>query len=186
MSRPWRARSRPRWRPSRGTRSSLSMTARRDGTAEQARRAQKRDRRISGPCAMTAIWARAAASIPACMRPRATSSSPWTATARTIPPTFPSSWRSCAPIPSLGMVSGVRVKRQDTASRRIASRLGNGFRNAMLGDGATDTGCGIKAFYRAAFLDASLFRSHAPLSDRAGAASWLEGRAMCPSITAPG
>ena len=54
--------------------------------------------------------------------------------------------------PSLGMVSGVRVKRQDTASRRVASRLGNRFRNAMLGDGATDTGCGIKAFYRAAFL----------------------------------
>src|ERR1700761_2882634 len=33
--------------------------------------------------------------------------------------------------PALGMVSGVRVKRQDTASRRIASRLGNRFRNWM-------------------------------------------------------
>jgi dolichol-phosphate mannosyltransferase len=54
--------------------------------------------------------------------------------------------------PSLVMVSGVRVKRQDTASRRIASKLANRFRNAMLGDGATDTGCGIKAFYRGAFL----------------------------------
>lgn len=59
--------------------------------------------------------------------------------------------------PSLGMVSGVRVKRQDTASRRIASRLGNRFRAAMLGDGATDTGCGIKAFYRAAFLQLPYF-----------------------------
>lgn len=59
--------------------------------------------------------------------------------------------------PSLGMVSGVRVKRQDTASRRIASKLGNRFRNAMLGDGATDTGCGIKAFYRAAFLELPYF-----------------------------
>ena len=58
---------------------------------------------------------------------------------------------------SLGMVSGVRVKRQDTASRRIASKLGNGFRNAMLGDGATDTGCGIKAFYRTAFLELPYF-----------------------------
>ncbi|MES2293576.1 MAG: glycosyltransferase family 2 protein [Pseudomonadota bacterium] len=57
----------------------------------------------------------------------------------------------------LGMVSGVRVNRQDTASRRIASRLGNRFRNAMLGDGATDTGCGIKAFYREAFLDIPYF-----------------------------
>ena len=58
---------------------------------------------------------------------------------------------------SLAMVSGVRVKRQDTASRRLASRLGNRFRNAMLGDGATDTGCGIKAFYRAAFLELPYF-----------------------------
>jgi dolichol-phosphate mannosyltransferase len=58
---------------------------------------------------------------------------------------------------SLGMVSGVRVKRQDTASRRIASKLGNRFRNAMLGDGATDTGCGIKAFHRTAFLELPYF-----------------------------
>ena len=53
---------------------------------------------------------------------------------------------------SLGMVSGVRVKRQDTASRRLASRLGNGFRNWLLQDGATDTGCGLKAFRRDAYL----------------------------------
>jgi glycosyltransferase involved in cell wall biosynthesis len=53
---------------------------------------------------------------------------------------------------SLGMVSGVRVKRQDTASRRLASKLGNRFRNWMLKDGATDTGCGLKAFRRDAYL----------------------------------
>ena len=53
---------------------------------------------------------------------------------------------------ALGMVSGVRVKRQDTASRRLASRLGNRFRNWMLKDGATDTGCGLKAFRRDAYL----------------------------------
>lgn len=53
---------------------------------------------------------------------------------------------------ALGMVSGVRVKRQDTASRRAASRLGNAFRDFMLGDGASDTGCGLKAFRRDAFL----------------------------------
>src|SRR3954469_2534282 len=35
----------------------------------------------------------------------------------------------------VAMVSGVRVKRKDTASRRLASRLGNRFRSAMLGDG---------------------------------------------------
>ena len=83
------------------------------------------------------------------------------------------------------MVSGVRVKRQDTASRRLASRLGNGFRNALLNDGATDTGCGLKAFRRDAFLDAALFRSHPPLPDRAGAARGLEGGALCRSIIGP-
>jgi glycosyltransferase involved in cell wall biosynthesis len=57
----------------------------------------------------------------------------------------------------VGMVSGVRVKRKDTASRRLASRLGNGFRNLMLGDGAADTGCGLKAFRRDAFLDLPYF-----------------------------
>ena len=53
---------------------------------------------------------------------------------------------------ALGMVSGVRAKRKDTASRRLASRLGNWFRNLMLKDGAADTGCGIKVFYRDTFL----------------------------------
>ena len=53
---------------------------------------------------------------------------------------------------SLAMVSGVRVKRQDTASRRLASRLGNGLRNWLLKDGASDTGCGLKAFRREAYL----------------------------------
>jgi len=59
--------------------------------------------------------------------------------------------------PDVAMVSGVRVKRKDTASRRLASRLGNGLRGALLGDGATDTGCGLKAVRRAVFLDLPYF-----------------------------
>ncbi|HEY4078262.1 MAG TPA: glycosyltransferase family 2 protein [Rhizomicrobium sp.] len=59
--------------------------------------------------------------------------------------------------PDAGLVSGVRVKRKDTASRRLASRLGNGLRNFLLRDGATDTGCGLKAFRREAFLDLPYF-----------------------------
>src|SRR6185312_10948731 len=59
--------------------------------------------------------------------------------------------------PSLGLVSGVRVKRQDKASRRIASRLGNGIRQRLLKDGASDTGCGLKAFHRDAFLELPYF-----------------------------
>jgi glycosyltransferase involved in cell wall biosynthesis len=73
------------------------------------------------------------------------------------PADIPKLLETLARDPRLGMVSGVRVKRQDTASRRMASRLGNRFRNAMLGDGASDTGCGLKAFRRQAFLDLPYF-----------------------------
>ena len=52
----------------------------------------------------------------------------------------------------LGVVSGVRAKRRDTWSRRMASRIGNGIRNSLLSDGAADTGCGLKVFRRDAFL----------------------------------
>ena len=54
--------------------------------------------------------------------------------------------------PQLGLVAGVRERRQDTRAKRVASRLANRFRNWMLNDGATDTGCGLKAFRRDAFL----------------------------------
>jgi glycosyltransferase involved in cell wall biosynthesis len=57
----------------------------------------------------------------------------------------------------VAMVGGVRVKRQDTASRRMASKLGNGFRNWLLKDGAADTGCGIKVFRRDAYLELPYF-----------------------------
>jgi glycosyltransferase involved in cell wall biosynthesis len=52
----------------------------------------------------------------------------------------------------LGLVSGVRARRQDTFSRRLASRVGNGVRQSLLHDGAKDSGCGLKAFRREAFL----------------------------------
>jgi glycosyltransferase involved in cell wall biosynthesis len=54
--------------------------------------------------------------------------------------------------PSLAMVGGRRIKRRDSAAKRLASRLGNGARKAILADGADDTGCGLKAFRREAFL----------------------------------
>jgi dolichol-phosphate mannosyltransferase len=57
----------------------------------------------------------------------------------------------------IGMVSGVRAKRQDTVSKKLASRIGNGIRQWLLKDGATDTGCGIKAFRREAFLSLPYF-----------------------------
>ena len=52
----------------------------------------------------------------------------------------------------LAMVAGRRVKRQDTAAKRWASRLANGVRKRLLRDQADDTGCGLKAFRREAFL----------------------------------
>ncbi len=53
---------------------------------------------------------------------------------------------------SLGMVAGRRAKRQDSWSKRIASRLANNIRKALLKDGADDSGSGIKVFKREAFL----------------------------------
>lgn len=52
----------------------------------------------------------------------------------------------------LGMVAGRRVGRQDTAAKKFASRLGNSIRKRLLNDDADDTGCGLKAFKREAYL----------------------------------
>lgn len=54
--------------------------------------------------------------------------------------------------PELAMVGGERVKRQDSYAKKVASRIGNGVRKRMLNDTANDTGCGLKAFRREAFL----------------------------------
>ncbi|MBS0363718.1 MAG: glycosyltransferase family 2 protein [Proteobacteria bacterium] len=54
--------------------------------------------------------------------------------------------------PELALVGGERVKRQDSAAKKVASRIGNGVRKRLLKDTANDTGCGLKAFRREAFL----------------------------------
>lgn len=54
--------------------------------------------------------------------------------------------------PDLALVGGERVKRRDTLAKRVASRIGNGARMRLLNDTAKDTGCGLKAFRREAFL----------------------------------
>ena len=54
--------------------------------------------------------------------------------------------------PELALVGGEREKRQDTAAKRWASKVGNGVRKWALRDEANDTGCGLKAFRREAFL----------------------------------
>jgi glycosyltransferase involved in cell wall biosynthesis len=52
----------------------------------------------------------------------------------------------------VALVGGQRVKRQDSLAKKFASKVGNGVRKRLLKDGAEDTGCGLKAFRREAFL----------------------------------
>ena len=52
----------------------------------------------------------------------------------------------------LGFVGGRRVKRQDSQAKKIASRFANQVRQALLRDGADDSGCGIKVIRRELFL----------------------------------
>ena len=54
--------------------------------------------------------------------------------------------------PSLALIGGERVKRQDSAAKKWASKWANGIRKKLLRDTANDTGCGLKAFRREAFL----------------------------------
>ncbi|MBN8264499.1 MAG: glycosyltransferase family 2 protein [Xanthomonadales bacterium] len=55
------------------------------------------------------------------------------------------------------LFAGWRVNRQDSGSKRWASKFANGIRSRMLRDATPDTGCGIKLFERAAFLDLPYF-----------------------------
>jgi dolichol-phosphate mannosyltransferase len=55
------------------------------------------------------------------------------------------------------LFAGWRVNRQDTGSKRWASKWANKIRARMLRDDTPDTGCGIKLFERAAFLDLPYF-----------------------------
>ena len=50
------------------------------------------------------------------------------------------------------LVAGIRLRRNDPLSRRLATRFANGFRQAVLADHCPDTGCGLKAFRRDDFL----------------------------------
>jgi dolichol-phosphate mannosyltransferase len=54
--------------------------------------------------------------------------------------------------PPVHLVMGNRVTRRDTWLRRLSSRVANGVRGRLLGDGTPDTGCGIKLMHRDTFL----------------------------------
>lgn len=55
------------------------------------------------------------------------------------------------------LFAGWRVNRQDSGSKRWASKWANAIRSRMLRDATPDTGCGIKLFEREAFLDLPYF-----------------------------
>ncbi|MFC0633971.1 glycosyltransferase family 2 protein [Brevundimonas balnearis] len=54
--------------------------------------------------------------------------------------------------PAVALVGGRRAKRQDSEAKRWASRWANRIRKRLLNDDADDTGCGLKAFRREAYL----------------------------------
>ena len=59
--------------------------------------------------------------------------------------------------PELKLFAGWRVDRRDSGSKRWASKFANAIRSRMLRDETPDTGCGIKLFDRAVFLDLPYF-----------------------------
>ena len=59
--------------------------------------------------------------------------------------------------PQLGLVGGLRLRRQDSWSKKVGSRIGNGVRRRILRDDALDTGCGLKAMWRSAYLSFPYF-----------------------------
>jgi dolichol-phosphate mannosyltransferase len=66
-----------------------------------------------------------------------------------VPRLLELAWASDKPSP---LVAGIRTRRRDTWSRRVATKFANGFRQALLHDHCPDTGCGLKAFRRDIFL----------------------------------
>lgn len=57
------------------------------------------------------------------------------------------------------LVGGIRTRRMDTGSKRLASRLANAIRSRAVGDDCPDTGCGTKIYWREAFLALPFFTS---------------------------
>lgn len=59
--------------------------------------------------------------------------------------------------PEIKLFAGWRVNRKDTGSKRWASKIANSIRSSFLKDETPDTGCGIKLFERAVFMDLPYF-----------------------------
>jgi dolichol-phosphate mannosyltransferase len=55
------------------------------------------------------------------------------------------------------LIAGERLKRQDNRVRRLSSGVANAVRRAVLSDGISDTGCGLKLIERECFLNLPYF-----------------------------
>jgi dolichol-phosphate mannosyltransferase len=88
---------------------------------------------------------------------------PWVATldadGQNDPADIPALWQlvRTAPATPPVLIAGQRRERRDSWSKRAASRIANGVRRRLLGDDTPDTGCGLKLFPRALFLDLPAF-----------------------------
>jgi dolichol-phosphate mannosyltransferase len=84
---------------------------------------------------------------------------PWVATldgdCQNDPADLPALLEAVSPgrrAPDLALVIGWRTARRDGWLRKVSSRVANGVRRSLLGDGTPDTGCGLKVFPRDLFL----------------------------------
>ncbi|HEV2549069.1 MAG TPA: glycosyltransferase family 2 protein [Stellaceae bacterium] len=88
---------------------------------------------------------------------------PWIATldgdGQNDPADIPRLWQMAKTAPSEPplLVAGLRARRRDSAVKRLSSRIANAVRRALLGDGTPDSGCGLKLFPRALYLELPFF-----------------------------
>jgi dolichol-phosphate mannosyltransferase len=75
------------------------------------------------------------------------------------PADLPALWQiaKAAPATPPLMIAGHRAQRQDSWPKRRASTIANAVRRCLLHDHTPDTGCGLKLFPRALFLDLPYF-----------------------------
>jgi dolichol-phosphate mannosyltransferase len=86
---------------------------------------------------------------------------PWIATldgdGQNDPADIPALWSRARGEAGGVLVAGHRVSRKDSGVKRVTSRIANRIRAGLLGDATPDTGCGLKVFPRALFLDLPRF-----------------------------
>lgn len=58
------------------------------------------------------------------------------------------------------MVNGIRARRADSIVRKVSSKIGNGFRNAITGRSVSDVGCSTRVIRREAVLDLPFFHGN--------------------------